>query len=123
MFDLKKWIAKVTEAVRLFSSGIVFGQNAQGDGTSYVWQLKVKSCTSNSSGLINLHDNFGISASNAAGITVNCSTSGYKVSGITLWNNMWYAILSPFNSATPSANTTVTLVVSYFRSGTNVVGG
>ena len=123
MLDIKKLLANMLEKIRLFSTGIVFGQNPNGTGTNFIWQLKTGQVTSNSSGLINLNDWFGITASNASGITVLCSTSNYKVSGITLWNNTWYAILSPYNSATPSANTTVSLIVSYFRSGTNAVGG
>ena len=77
----------------------------------YEW--KSGSVTSNSSGLINLSSAFGISTSNASGITVSCSTPNYKISGITAWNGYYYGILSPYNSASVSANTTVSVVVAW----------
>ena len=102
-------------STEISNNTVVFGQTYDDTPRGYIYQWKSANVTSNSSGLINLTNAFGITTSNASGIVANCTTPNYKVSGITIWNSYWYGILSPFNSASPSANTTVNLIVSWFR--------
>lgn len=109
MLDVKAWISKVSTALEKWTLGCVNSPNLK-------FEWKSGSVTSNSSGLINLSTAFEISTNNAVGITVNCATAGYKVSGITAWNGYWYGILSPYNSASVSPNTTVRLIASWYHS-------
>lgn len=105
----------VEDVERHFGTDVITGQKNDGTAQGYIFQWKSGNVTSNPSGLINLSSAFGIDYNNAAGITVNCVTSNYKVSGVTAWNGAWYGILSQFNSAAVVPNTTVNLVVSWFR--------
>lgn len=79
-------------------------------------EFKVLAVTSNSSGLINLTDH-GVDPDNAAGITVSCSTSNYKLSNPVLWSNYnYYTVLTPWNSATPAANKAIRMVITWYHS-------
>ena len=109
------WSEGVEEVERSFGTDVITGQKNDGTAQGYIFQWKSGNVTSNPSGLINLSSAFGIDYNNAAGITVNCVTSNYKVSGVTAWNGAWYGILSQFNSAAVVPNTTVNLIVSWFR--------
>lgn len=93
-------------------NNLVYGQDGSGADRAYILQWKSGPVTSNQSGLINI---FGLSTNDASGIVVNCVTPGYKVSGVTAWNGNWYGILSPYNSASGSANKTVSIIASWFR--------
>ena len=104
MLDVKKLLTKI-----LTRPYVVF------DGAA---GLKVKqlivNTTSNSSGLVNISD-LGASSSNCSGLQVMCLTSNYKVSNPILWSNSnYYVVLSNWNSATPVANQSIRLLITWY---------
>ena len=80
-------------------------------------KMVIATVTSNSSALINLTD-LGASSSNCSGLSVMCTTSNYRVSTPILWSNSnYYVTLFNWNNATPVANKTVSLIVTWFEGG------
>lgn len=69
--------------------------------------------TTNGSGLVNLNDLVSL-PEGAKRIVVNSLTSAVICAGIVKWSNgSVYAVIKPYNSATPLADTQVTLQISY----------
>ena len=73
----------------------------------------------NSSGLVNLHDYFGVETSNCINLNVFSNNASYFVAGIGVWNNYYYAIIHDFATGNrTSSQPNITLLVSWDHSGT-----
>ena len=69
--------------------------------------------TTNGSGLVNLNDLISLPA-DAKRVVVNSLTSAVICAGIVKWaNGNVYAVMTPYNSATPLGDSQVTLQISY----------
>lgn len=109
MLDVKALLTKMLAFIESKKYAIVFGNNA-----NMKLNMVNRSVTSNSSALINISD-LGVSSSNASGIVVVCTTSNYRVSTPILWSNLnYYVTLFNWNNATPVANKTVSIIVTWY---------
>ena len=86
-----------------------------------VHEAKTGAFQVNSSGLVNLHDYFGVQTSNCINLNVFSNNATYFVAGVGVWNSYYYAIIHDFATGNrTTSQPTITLLVSWDHSGTLV---
>ena len=108
--NLKKLLAKILQKIATTKYAVC---NQTTNGVNY--KFYTGTVASNSSGLINLTA-LGAHSSNCSGLQAVCTTSNYVCSNPILWSNGdYYVTLYPWNGATPQANKSISIIVSWFE--------